>query len=182
MPFPAPLSAALITAIAAGAICTACSLPPPAPPPAAAHPVAGRATAHTVPGLAALLPVSPAQLQAAAALAARFTAAYTTHRAGQTPDAWLARLSAMATAQLAAALARAAPWQSAAVTAGQVTAEQIRDLTPGSVTVTVGIRQSVTTSGGPRTVTLGFAVTLTSQPGADWAVYDIEPATAGNAG
>lgn len=87
----------------------------------------------------------------------------------------------MATARLAAALARAAPWQSAAVTAGQVTAEQIRDLTPGSVTVIVGIRQSVTTSGG-RMVSVGFAVTLTRQPRTAWVVYDIEPADAGNAG
>ncbi len=182
MPFHAPPSAAVITAIAAGAICTACALPPPAPPPAPAHPTAGRATARAVPGLAALLPVRPARLQAAAALAARFTTAYTTHRAGQAPGAWLALLSPMATAQLTAALARAAPWQSAAVTVGQVTSEQIRDLTPGSVTVTVGIRQSVTASGGPRTVSAGFAVTLTPQPGTGWAVYDIEPADAGNAG
>lgn len=182
MPFSPPLSA-VITAIAAGAICTACSLPQPVPPPpASARPTAGRAAAQAAPGLAALLPVSPAQLQAAAALAARFTTAYTTHRPGQTPGAWLARLSPMATAQLTAALARAAPWQSAAVTLGQVTAEQIRDLTPGSVTVTVGIRESVTASGGPRTVSVGFAVTLTRQPGTDWAVYDVEPATAGNAG
>ena len=88
----------------------------------------------------------------------------------------------MATAQLTAALARAAPWQSAAVTAGQVTAEQIRALTPGSVTVTVAIRQTVTASGGRQTVTLSFAVTLTPQRGTGWAVYDLEPADAGNAG
>jgi hypothetical protein len=182
MPFPAPASAAVITAIAAGAICTACALLPPAPPPAPAHPTAGPATARPVPGLAALLPVSPDRLQAAATLAARFTIAYASHRADQTPGAWLARLAPMATAQLTAALARAASWQSAAVTACRVTAEQIRDLTPGSVTVTVGIRQSVTTSGGPRTVSVGFAVTLIPQPGTGWAVYDIEPADAGNAG
>jgi hypothetical protein len=144
--------------------------------------MAGRATAQAVQGLAALLPVSPAQLEAAAALAARFTTAYTTHRPGRTPGGWLARLAPMATAQLTAALARAAPWQSAAVTADQVTAEQIRDLTPGSVTVIIGIRQTVTTSGGPRTVSAGFAITLTREPGAGWAVYDIEPADAGNAG
>jgi hypothetical protein len=182
MPFPAPASAALITAIAAGAICTACALPPPAPPPAPAHPTAGRAAAQAVPGLAALLPVSPDRLRAAAAMAAQFTTAYTTHSPGQTPGAWLARLAPMATAQLTAALARAAPWQANQITGGQVTTEQNRDLTPGSVTVTVGTRQSVTTSGGRRTAALGFAVTLTSQPGTGWAVYGIEPAGAGNAG
>jgi hypothetical protein len=184
MPFPARITANVVTALAAGAACTACALLTPSqPPPAQAHTTARpTAAAQAVPRLAALLPVSPARLQAAAALAARFTAGYVTHRPGQTPGAWLARLSPMATAQLAAALARAAPWQSAAVTAGTVTAEQIRDLTPGSVTITVTIRQAETGSGGSQTVTLGFAVTLTGQPGAGWAVYDIEPAAAGNAG
>jgi len=184
MPSPARITANVVTVIAAGAACTACALLTPAqPPPAPAHIAVGRAAAvRAVPGLAALLPVSPARLQDAAALAARFTAAYTTHDPGQTPAAWLAWLRPMATPQLTAVLARAAPWQSAAVTAGTVTAERIRDLTPGSVTITVEIRQSVTGSGGWQTVTLGFAVTLTRQPGADWAVYDIEPATAGNAG
>src|SRR5882724_1761615 len=160
MPFPTRTTATMVTALAASAACAACALLTPAqPPPAQAH-AAARPTAAAQPisGLAALLPVSPARLQGAAALAAQFTAAYVTHRLGQTPSAWLARLSPMATAQLTAALARAAPWQSAAVTAGQVTAEQIRDLTPGSVTITVEIRQSVTTSGGPPTVTLGFAI------------------------
>jgi len=184
MPSPARITANVVTVIAAGAACTACALLTPAqPPPAPAHIAVGRAAAvRAVPGLAALLPVSPARLQGAAALGAQFTAAYVTHRLGQTPSAWLARLSPMATAQLTAALARAAPWQSAAVTAGQVTAEQIRDLTPGSVTVTVVIRQSVTTSGGRRTASVGFAVTLTRQPGTGWAVYDIEPVGAGNTG
>lgn len=184
MPSPARITANVVTALAAGAACTACALLTPAqPPPAPAQTTASRAAAvRAVPDLDALLPVSPARLQAAAALAARFTAAYVTHRLGQSPGAWLARLSPMATAQLAAALARAAPWQSAAVTTGTVTAEQIRDLTPGSVTVIIGIRQTVATAGGRRTVSMGFAVTLTPQPGAGWAVYDIEPADAGNAG
>ncbi len=184
MPFPARTTANVVTALAAGAACTACALPTPAqPPPGQAHAAARpTAAARAAPGLAALLPVSPARLQDAAALAARFTAAYATHRLGQTPRAWLARLRPMATAQLTAVLTRAAPWQSAAVTAGTVTAEQIRDLTPGSVTITVEIRQAVTGSGGPQTATLGFAVTLTRQAPDGWAVYDIEPATAGNAG
>jgi hypothetical protein len=82
----------------------------------------------------------------------------------------------------AALHARLAPMATAQLTASQVTAEQNRDLTPGSATVTVRIRQTVTTSGGRRTVVLGFAGTLTSQPGTGWAVYDIEPADAGNAG
>lgn len=184
MPFPARITASMVTALAAGAACTACALLRPAqPPPAPAHTTASRpAAVRAAPGLDALLPVSPARLQDAGALAARFTAAYVTHRPGQSPGAWLARLRPMATSQLTAVLARAAPWQSAAVTVGTVTAEQIRDLTPGSVTITVQIRQAVTGSGGPQTVTLGFAVTLTRQPGDGWAVYDIEPATAGNAG
>ena len=46
--------------------------------PAPSSPAPARTTAAAAPGLAALLPVSPAWLEAAAGLAARFAAAYTT--------------------------------------------------------------------------------------------------------
>jgi hypothetical protein len=58
---------------------------------------------------------------------------------------------------------------------------QIRDLTPGSVIFTVQVRRAITTSTSHRTATQGFAVTVTSRDGG-WAVDDIEPAAAGNAG
>ena len=55
---------------------------------------------------------------------------------------------------------------------------QIRDLTPGSVTVTVTVRQVITSTSGTSQATASLAVTLTPR-GTGWAVWDIEPASAG---
>lgn len=90
----------------------------------------------------------------------------------------------MATRPLAAALARTAAtpglWRHPWPTAGQAADEQIRDLTPGSVTFTLRLCPATGTA-GCGTPAAGYAVALTRQPGG-WAVYDIEPATAGNTG
>jgi hypothetical protein len=60
-----------------------------------------------------------------------------------------------------------------------VTALQVRDLTPGSVTITVAVTQVITASTGTTRATADVAVTLT--PAATgWTVWDIELATAGN--
>jgi hypothetical protein len=59
------------------------------------------------------------------------------------------------------------------------TAVKIRDLTTGSVTFTVAVRQVITSTSGTSQAVCSFAVTLTPQA-ARWAVYDIEPASAGN--
>ncbi len=147
---------------AAGLTCGGCSLLPhpaasPAPasrprvPPCAFRRASPRPTA-SVPPLASLLPFSPARLQAAAALAGRFTAAWDSWSWRQSPAAWLAALQPMAAASLDPALAqaagdrgvlaqRAAARQTATAT---VTALAIRDLTPGSVTVTVTAAQVIT--------------------------------------
>ena len=60
-----------------------------------------------------------------------------------------------------------------------VTALAIRDLTPGSVTVTVTVTQVITGSSGTSRASAGWAVTLTPA-GSGWLVWDIEPAGAGN--
>lgn len=177
---------ALVTATAITVGCAACTLlpgsayPQPSPPTTRAHPAASAAA-----GVTALLPVSPAQLQAAAALAAQFAAAYDTHRPGETPRAWLARLAPMATRRLTGALTRAATTPADAPgggsTAGQAVAEQARDLTPASVIFIVHVGQAATTATG-RTIRVdAFAVTVTRQ-GGRWVVYDIEPAAAGDTG
>jgi hypothetical protein len=60
--------------------CAACAvLQPRSSAPAHPRPAATR-TRHAAASLTALLPVSPAQLEAAAALTARFAATYDTHR------------------------------------------------------------------------------------------------------
>ena len=139
------------------------------------------------PGLAAILPFSPSRLQAAAALAARFAGAYGTWSWRQPPAAWLAGLRPMASSGLYAALAQAADIpgvlaqrdHARQAAAGTATAVQIRDLTTGSVTFTVAVRQVITSTSGTSQAVSSFAVTLTPQA-AGWAVYDIEPASAGN--
>ena len=156
--------------------------------PAASAAVGSRTTAAPAPPLASLLPFSPARLQAAAALAARFAAAWDSWSWRQPPAAWLAALRPMAAASLYPALAqaagtpavfaqRAAARQAATAT---VTSAAIRDLTPGSVTVTVGVRQVVISASGTSTTTASLAVTVVPAADGGWSVWDIEPADAGN--
>jgi len=179
---------------AASLLCAGCSLPPlrPASPPPSRHPARTASPASTppaaAPGLAAILPFSPARLEAAAALAGRFAAAYDTWSWRQPPAAWLAGLRPMTGSGLYAALTRAADApgvlaqrdaarQAAAATAATAI---IRDLSPGSVTITVTISQVITSTTGTTRAGDSLAVTLTPRPGGGWAVWDIEPAGAGN--
>ena len=123
-----------------------------------------------MPPLTSLLPFSPARLQAAAALAGRFTAAWDSWSWRQSPAAWLAALQPMAAASLEPALAQAAAGgrgvlaqrtaarQTAVAT---VTALQVRDLIPGSVTVTVTAAQVITAGRGTTRSSASWAVTLT---------------------
>jgi hypothetical protein len=179
---------------AAGLACGGCSLlpqaaGPTAPASATARPAATAAPhpAAAAPPLASLLPFPPARLQAAAALAGRFTAAWDSWSWKQPPAAWLAALQPMAAASLEPALAQAAgdrgvlAQRAAArqVAVATVTGLAIRDLTPGSVTVTATADQVITSSSGASRTSASWAVTLTPA-GAGWLVWDIEPASAGN--
>ncbi len=178
------LAAVLVTG------CAACTGWPPRhaarPSHAAGSPVA-RQSAAVTPPLAVILPFSPARLQAAVVLAGRFTTSWDSWSWRQSPAAWLARLLPLAASELRPALAQAAGTpgvlaqrdatrQAATATA---LAERIRDLTPGSVTVAVTVRQVITSTSGTSQVTASFAVTLTPR-GTGWDVWDIEPASAGN--
>ena len=181
---------------AAGLLCGGCALlPRPAASPAAPASTTARPAATASPQppaaaatpLASLLPFPPARLQAAAALAARFTAAWDSWSWKQPPAAWLAALQPMAAAALEPALAQAAgdrgvlAQRAAArqVAVATVTGMAIRDLTPGSVTVTVTAAQVITSSSGTSRSSVAWAVTLTPA-GDGWLVWDIEPAGAGN--
>jgi len=158
---------------------------PSSPAPAPAPPGATAAR----PGLTALLPDSPAWIDAAAGLAARFAAAYTTWSWRQPPAAWLARLRPITATQLHPALARAA-WtpgilaqrhHSHQAAAGTVTGERIRDLTPGSVIITVQVRRAITSTGRLSQAPDDLAVTA-ARAGGRQAIWDVEPAAAGNTG
>jgi hypothetical protein len=176
-------------------LCAGCSLltrpaspAAPIPLPASARPAGPASPAQaTVPSLSTLLPFSSARLQAAAALATRFAAAYQTWSWQQPPAAWLAGLQPMTTPSLYGELAQAAvisgvlaqrnaTRQAATATA---TAAQIRDLTTGSVTMIVAVSQVITSTSGTTQATASLAVTLTPQ-GSGWLVWDVEPASAGN--
>jgi hypothetical protein len=197
----ATLTARIIPAVAAAALTaarTARTMLQPAPGqraagtrPAPSSPAPERTTAAATPGLAALLPASPAWIEAAVGLAARFAAAYATYSYYQPPAAYLARLRPMVTSQLYRALAQAAETPGIlaqrdrghlAVTA-TVTAGQIRDLTPGSVIIAVQVRQVTTTitTSGHSHISDDLAVTVI-RDGSSQAVYDVEPAGAGNTG
>ena len=174
--------AAVVASLAAVA-CAACNALQPATT-QASRPRCPSPAPHAAPLPAprgsALLPVSLPSLQAAAALAARFAFDYATSRPGESPRAWLARLRPLATAQLAAALARAAPWQTRHPAASHILSEHARDLSPQAAVFTVRLRQHADGTGS--TAVLGYAVTVVRRAGGGWAVYDIEPASAGNAG
>jgi hypothetical protein len=105
---------------AAGLACADCSLllrhqassapasPPPSSQPAHSAAPASSRPAGAVPPLASILPFPPARLQAAAALAGRFTAAWDSWSWRQPAAAWLAALKPMTAASLYPALAQAA--------------------------------------------------------------------------
>jgi hypothetical protein len=174
-PVPAAARAAVIAAVlaVAAAGCTPGSAGP------ARHPATRTVTACPAASPAPALPVAPAALAAAARTASRFTAAYYTWPAARSPRTWLARLRPLATAQLAARLTQAA----ATLTAGgqsssaAVTGYSVRLVAAGMVIVTVQARQD--TAGTTSRVSL--AVTLVPA-GSGWAVYDAEPASAGDSG
>ena len=178
--------------LAAAGLCGCSLLPQPAANPAPAGQPAHTTTTASPPSaaappLAAILPFPPPRFQAAAILAGRFTAAWDSWSWQQSPAAWLARLHPMAASSLYPALAQAAgtPGVLAQRKAARQTATtttralQIRDLTPGSVTISVTVRQVITSRAGTSQATASFAVTLTPR-GSSWAVWDIEPASAGN--
>jgi len=187
-----PALAGCAAALLAADLCACSPLSQPAASPApASQPAHATATASprpaAAPPLAAILPVPPARLKAAASLAGRFTAAWDSWSWRQPPAAWLARLRPMAASSLQAALAQAAGTpgvlaqrKAARQTAAATTrAVRIRDLTPGSVTISVTVAQVITSRAGTSQATASFAVTLTPR-GSGWAVWDIEPASAGN--
>jgi hypothetical protein len=105
------------------------------------------------------------------------------------PTDWLAVLRPMAAAELYPALAQAAGTLAVLTqrkadhqaASAIVDSAQITGLTTGSVTVTVDVHQNIYSSGGASQDNASFAVTLipASTPGG-WAVWDIEPASAGN--
>ena len=183
---PAAAVASRIVVTTVAAVCAACGLLPQAPRHAAGraqdeHRVAAPRNAATGPAspAAALMTVSPASLQSAAAVAARFAGMYETVPQGG-PGAWLARLRPIVTGQLYGALARAVATPGLmprGTASARVTSEKVRVLAAGSVIFTVTFAQPPAHSRGLSSL----AVTVVPA-GGGWLVYDVEPASAGNLG
>ena len=97
-----------------------------------------------------------------------------------------AGLRPLATAQLARQLTQAAatPGSTRAreSVAGTVTGEQVRMLAPGTIIITVQVRQVTTSPSGTTRAVTALAITLVPDGRNGWAVYDAEPASAGDAG
>jgi hypothetical protein len=176
------ITASVLTLIMA-ACCAACTTRQPqhAPPPPHASTAPASSTAPADP--AALLPVTLPSLAAAARTAARFATDWTTWNWRQPPAAWAARLRPLATTQLARQLTQAAatPIRTRQSSTGTVTAEQARLLAPGMIILTVQVRQVTTSPDGTTRAITRLAITLVPR-GGGWAVYDAEPASAGDAG
>jgi hypothetical protein len=193
----AACAACALAGLAAGILLTRtiASAPAARAAPASASSPAAQARPQAAPALGGiapvyrLLPVTARQLRTAAALAARFTAAYCTYSAAQPPAAWLARLRPYTTATLQTALAQASTdpvllqlraRQHTTATCTP-TAAAIRDIASTAVTVIVTTRQATRARNWTSTTTAPYAVTI-APDGSSWKVYDIEPATAGQAG
>jgi len=179
------LAATIATATALLASCTTTPAPRAAPRGPASRTPATSGSA----GAEAMLPLSPADLNAAIRIATGFAAAYATYSYTEPPRTYLARLRPTATPELYATLARSAATpgvlsrrasdQEAAT--AQAAPEQIRTIGPASLILIVSLRQNITSSTGPRQHTDHLAVTATRNTSA-WLISDIEPASAGDAG
>ncbi|WP_207935679.1 hypothetical protein, partial [Actinomadura sp. KC216] len=137
-----------------------------------------------------LLPLTQQQLTAAIRLAVGFTTAYGSHRYDRPPQTYLARLRPMTTPELYAALARAANTPSLQTqrtrdhetAAAHATATKIRTIGASSLILLIDVQQDITTTAGRRQRTQHLAVTTVRTGQDGWAVHDIQPANAGNAG
>jgi hypothetical protein len=141
----------------------------------------------TEPDIYAWLPFSQAGLTAAADLVHRFAAAYASYTYTQSTASYQRQFSGLATAQLAAVLARgfATPGvaqirtqqKQIATGSGRITA--IRGFGSNNITFVVAITQKVTGTKGTKQTTTSYAVTVTGAA-TTWQVEDLELASAGN--
>jgi hypothetical protein len=163
--------------------------PAPQASPAARPPAAAGPARPSRPGVYRLLPVTARQLTAATDAATAFTRLYGTYSYTQAASAYLARLQPYTAPGLQAALADAATApgllqlharQHASATC-TATATAIRDIASTAITVLVTARQDTRIQATAHTTVSDYAITLVPA-GARWQVYDIEPATAGQAG
>ncbi|MER7501966.1 hypothetical protein AB0L05_01820 [Nonomuraea pusilla] len=162
-------------------------------PQAAATPTATSrplATASNAPfDIYAYLPMKKEQLAAAADLAERFTAAYGTFRYDEDPAAYADRIKAFTTAELGTVLTRTLTSAGTVqqnrddqvVSTTTAKLKEIRQVERTSIVFVVTGSQQIAARSGARQAVNDYAVTV-SQNGADWRIFDIQPADEGQDG
>jgi len=165
------------------------ALPPPRARATASGAAPAPARGWTASSAYRLLPVSAAQISAAASVTASFTAAYGTYSYAQPAAAYLATLRSFAAPALLAQLTQAATTpglrrqraqqHSSATATATVTA--IRDIAGTMITFLVTAREATQSQGRAVNTTTEYAVTTAPGTGG-WLVYDIELAGSGQAG
>ncbi|MFB4310709.1 hypothetical protein [Actinomadura sp. GTD37] len=136
-----------------------------------------------------LLPFSRQEFATAADLAQRFVSAYETYRYDETPDAYVGRLSGLATDDLAQQLGRDAATpglleerrREQVVAQGSASLDRMRTIEDNSVIFLVTGRQRLTKGGKESSGSKQYAVTV-ARDGGSLKVYAFEPADAGQAG
>lgn len=135
------------------------------------------------------LPLSRAELAAAADLARRFTVSYGSFQYGEDPASFAGRLKVFATAEFGNELTRAVTTPGlveqnradAVVSSGSATVTSIRDMTASTVVFVVDSVRHVTAKSGAKDLAGQYAVTVIKL-GSDWRIYNLELADAGQDG
>ena len=135
------------------------------------------------------LPLTKAQIAEAADTARRFADSYATFRYDEDPVSYAERLKAFATTDFGVVLARdvttpATVEQNRAdqiVSQGEARLKSIRDVAAGSIVFVVTATEHIAAKSGPQDRSADYAITLT-QVGAQWRVFDMQPADAGQDG
>lgn len=147
----------------------------------------GAGTAAGRPDIYQWLPFTQAGLAAAASVVTRFGDAYGTYSYTQSPAAYAATLSPVASASLTGQIkaAYAAPGVAAArvsgkqVATGTATIDSIRAFGATSLTFILQVDQRIASASGTSDLSTDYAVTLTGGDGS-WQVTSVELASVGN--
>lgn len=134
-----------------------------------------------------MLPFTRQDFNTAADVARRFTVAYGTYRYDETPQAYIARLQPLVTADLAAQLQRdsAAPGilqqrqQDKEISTSAARLDAIRDFEKDQIIFLVTGTQHISKGGNASDSTEQYAVTVT-RSGGGWVVYAFQPADVGD--
>ena len=134
-----------------------------------------------------MLPFTRQDFTIAADVARRFTVAYGTYRYDEDPNAYVARLRPLVTADLAAQLQRdsAAPGllqqrqQDKEVSTSDARLDAIRDFEKDQIIFLVTGTQHISKGGSTSDTTEQYAVTVT-RSGGGWVVYAFQPADVGD--